>query len=446
MNHNLLVRLSAAEQIVIGLSGGADSIALTHILFTRFGSEKLLCAHVNHGIRGAEGDRDEAFVREFCQGLGLSLQVKEADVPALAKAQGLGLEECGRNLRYHFFQSLCRGKNSLVATAHNADDNAETVLFHLIRGSGLSGLCGIPEQRGNIVRPVLHMTRSEIEAYCKEQGLSYITDSSNLENQYARNKIRNIVLPALREINSSAVENINSSADILEEASVYIGVQAQALLLTCETKQGLSTAPLLQQPDYLIKELLRLYLKKRGCGCLEQVHLVRLCHAVRHCGSVTVPGSLQVAVGQGVLTVKPVYRVVQPPQALFPGIPQEYGRKKIVLQQEKMADSLKINNLLFNKALDCDKIKNVLTVAPRKEGERFLQQGRGVQKSLKKLFNEAKIPAALRDELVILRDGDQIAYIEGFGPGEEYCIDSTTKACYVVKIMSEDEYGERYDE
>ncbi|MEG1427578.1 MAG: tRNA lysidine(34) synthetase TilS, partial [Oscillospiraceae bacterium] len=158
MNEIVFAKLKNASKIIIGLSGGADSIALTHILFTAFGTQRLLAAHVNHGIRGAEGDRDERFVADFCESRNISLEICHEDIPQKAKALHLGLEECGRQCRYEFFQSLCTDDRAVIATAHQADDNAETVLLNLMRGTGLHGLCGIPPIRDNIVRPLLSLS------------------------------------------------------------------------------------------------------------------------------------------------------------------------------------------------------------------------------------------------------------------------------------------------
>lgn len=135
--------LSKADKIIIGLSGGADSVALTHILFKEFGVEKLICAHVNHMIRGAEADRDTAFCKSYCDRLGIKLEILRKDVPSIAKENHIGEEEAGRLVRYDFFRSLMFSENDIICTAHNADDNAETVLLNLTRGTGLKGLCGI---------------------------------------------------------------------------------------------------------------------------------------------------------------------------------------------------------------------------------------------------------------------------------------------------------------
>ena len=195
--------LSPGAAVIAAVSGGADSMAM--LLFLMKISERyslsLTVAHVNHGLRGEEARRDEEYVRSFCEKNSLRFEVLHADVAALAKQSGETCEECGRRVRYEFFESI--DKNAKIATAHTASDNAETMLFNLARGSSLKGLCGIPPVRGNIIRPLIFCTREDIEAFCRENSLDFVTDSTNLTLDYSRNKIRHIAVPALKEINSA---------------------------------------------------------------------------------------------------------------------------------------------------------------------------------------------------------------------------------------------------
>lgn len=194
--------------ILVGLSGGADSICLTHVLKTA--GFKVAAAHINHCLRGEESDGDEAFVRNFCKRLEIPLFVKRADVATLAKNSGRGLEDEGRKVRYEFFSSVDI-PDKIIATAHNKCDNAETVLLNLIRGSG--GLRGIP-LRDDVIRPLLNVTRSEIEEYCCENNLEFRTDSSNLSTDYTRNKIRLEIIPELKKINPSVEDAILRACEI----------------------------------------------------------------------------------------------------------------------------------------------------------------------------------------------------------------------------------------
>ena len=185
---------SAGDRVVCALSGGADSMAMLwclHSLQAGLGIT-VSAAHFNHRLRGAEADRDEAFVRAFCAGRGIALTVGSADVAQYAKDHGQSLEEAARECRYAFLRALPCDK---LATAHTADDNAETVLLHLLRGSGLRGLCGIPPRRGSIVRPLLSVTREQVTAFLRAENIAWVEDSTNAEEFCTRNRLRRRVLP-----------------------------------------------------------------------------------------------------------------------------------------------------------------------------------------------------------------------------------------------------------
>lgn len=206
---NLLKR---REKVIVTCSGGADSIFLLHIL-CKLGFECIV-AHCNFHLRGDESDRDENFVRDFCNKDGLTLLVEHFDTTAYAAENKLSIEMAARELRYNWFEKIRAEYNAgAIAVAHHSDDSIETILLNLLRGTGLKGICGIRPRNGYIVRPLLCVNRKEIEEYLAEQGIGYITDSTNLENEYTRNKIRNIVMPILREINPQIDSVMLSNAE-----------------------------------------------------------------------------------------------------------------------------------------------------------------------------------------------------------------------------------------
>lgn len=206
---NLLRR---GEKVIVTCSGGADSIFLLHIL-NKLGFECVV-AHCNFHLRGEESDRDENFVREFCKKKGLTLLVEHFDTKQFAAENKLSIEMAARELRYNWFEKIRAEYNAgAIAVAHHSDDSIETILLNLLRGTGLKGICGIRPRNGFIVRPLLCVNRKEIEDYLTENGIGYITDSTNLENEYTRNKIRNIVMPILREINPQIDSVMLSNAE-----------------------------------------------------------------------------------------------------------------------------------------------------------------------------------------------------------------------------------------
>ena len=215
--------LNRREKVVVTCSGGADSIFLLHIL-NKLGFDCIV-AHCNFHLRGDESDRDEHFVREFCKRESLTLLVQHFDTKQFALKNKLSIEMAARDLRYTWFEEIRKEYSAgAIAVAHHSDDSIETIILNLLRGTGLKGICGIRPKNGYIVRPLLCVNRKEIEDYLHEQGIEYIVDSTNLENEYTRNKIRNIVMPILREINPqidsvmlSNAENFSAAENIYKE-------------------------------------------------------------------------------------------------------------------------------------------------------------------------------------------------------------------------------------
>ncbi len=421
--NNVKFMLEKADKIVIGLSGGADSVALTHILCSEYTAKKLICVHVNHGIRGDEASRDEQFTVDFCKKLGVEVHVVHADVKQIAKEQGISEEECGRNIRYSEFNKLV-GENGVIATAHNADDNAETVLMNLVRGTGIKGMCGIPPIRGNIVRPILNLSRDNIEKYCAENGLNYVIDSTNLTNDYSRNKVRNLIFPLLKEINNSAIENINRSSSIFDETYYFIENIAKNTLKNVSDKYGIDTEKLNRYDEFTIKQVVSQYLKEKAIFNAEQKHIDELYKIIRNkSGAVVLPSNKKISISQNILSINTPK--TQEDITILLENEVEYMGKLLSI---KKITEFYVNNdkFLFTSLIDCDKIKNDISVGKRREAERFTAVKRNT-KTLKKLFNEAKIPVFNRDDIAIIRDGDEIVYIEGFGVDKKYMVTDKTK-------------------
>ena len=218
---NLLTR---GKKVIVTCSGGADSIFLLHIL-NKLGYDCIV-AHCNFHLRGEESNRDENFVREYCKKENLTLLVEHFDTTKYATEKKLSIEMAARELRYNWFENIRKEYNAqAIAVAHHSDDSIETILLNLLRGTGLKGICGIRPKNGYIVRPLLCVNRKEIEEYLQNNDTQYITDSTNLENEYTRNKIRNIVMPILREINPQIDSVMLSNAENFSAAeSIYRNV------------------------------------------------------------------------------------------------------------------------------------------------------------------------------------------------------------------------------
>ena len=237
------------DRIAVGVSGGADSVALLRflaVLREEYRWELIVC-HIHHGLRGAEADRDEQFVRELAGQLGLPYAVRHIDAAALALENHLSVEEAGRNARYAFFAETA-GEGGRIATAHTLDDTIETVLMNLIRGTGLHGLCGIPRTRGNIVRPLLDVTRAEVEEYLALLGQPYCTDSTNLSDDYTRNRVRHDILPRLRELNPNFT---GAMARMLPQLAAQWGLTEQLAESAAQQLQGAAAGGTLDRQGLL---------------------------------------------------------------------------------------------------------------------------------------------------------------------------------------------------
>lgn len=419
-------------KIVVGFSGGADSTLLTHLLSERFGTVRVHAVHVNHGIRGAEATRDEQFVRDFCAERGLQLTVFHKDIPRLAQETHTGLEECARHVRYACFAQVAAGDADVIVTAHNADDNAETVLLNLTRGMGPHGAGGILPQRGKLYRPLVALSRAEIEALCASFGLDWVEDSTNGDAQYTRNRLRLNVMPELRAINPQMAEAFSRFTASMALENEYMEMQARALLEKAQTDGGLSLPVLRQAHPALLRRALEIYL--RPLGRLNYGHLLQAAACVMDGGGLMLPGGAQLAARQDTLTVTQT-----PPEAFSMPLTEGEMRlpngKKLIVSRKFIKNgknSPNVHNLLFKNRLNCDRITGVPVIRTRCAGDRFAPFGRGVTKSVKKLFNELRIPAAKRDAVLLLVLDGTVVWIEGVGPAEGYAADF--EAGWVLEI------------
>ena len=266
--------LENADEIIVGFSGGADSTCLLYILNLlkdEFGVS-IHAVHLNHCLRGQESDRDEAFVRDFCRKHSVKLTVKRVDILNEAKQHSKGIEEYARQVRYELFTSLCSEK-SVIATAHNLNDCEETLLFNLARGSALKGLCSIPPVRDNIIRPLIECSRDEIEDFCKQNNLGFVTDSSNLSDDYTRNRIRHKIIPLLKEINPSFDASVLRCVTSLRSDEKFLSQEANKLYEIIKRDSGYDAVKL-KNADIALSSRVVSKIIYNKCGVLpERKHI-----------------------------------------------------------------------------------------------------------------------------------------------------------------------------
>lgn len=444
--------LSFGDKIVVGLSGGADSCALVHLLSSlrkEFGIT-VLAIHVNHGIRGAEAQRDEEFAKDFCRRLDIGFKAFYCDIPAEAVKRGLGEEETGRLVRYEKFrEAVMQTGADKIAVAHNLNDCTETFLMNLCRGAGLKGLSGIKPVSGNIIRPLINCSRAEIERYCADNRIGFCTDSTNLQNEYTRNKIRNILIPWLKNnINSSADLNIAKTSELLKEEEDYLeGIaydKYKASVVKSETGLTiLNTDCIVNEPAVIRNRVMRIALRelRPDLRDFSRVH-------IESADSILMGGIGRKINLPGNITVLKSYEGLE----LYRGkrdylgfcydirIGEKYFIKELdkfvllSLNQEKNIGNC-VN--MCTKRIDYDKIKGKIQLRTRQAGDTIgIKNGR---KKIKDLFIDEKISADERVKIPLLACGNSVI-LAGDRLGMDYYIQDSTKNVLYIYIW-EDVYN-----
>ncbi len=409
--------IEKGDTVTIALSGGADSVSLLYILNSL--KEELgitiNAAHFNHSIRGDEAMRDQNFAKNICEKLGVEFFTETADVPKYARENHLSLELAARKLRYEFLQRVAIGK---VATAHTASDNLETVIFNLTRGTSLKGLCGIPPKRDRFIRPLILCTRQDIEKYCELNNLDFVTDSTNLCDDYSRNNIRHNIIPLLKSINPNVEDAVSRMTTSLREDNDYIETSANAILYSLYDDNGLFVENFDKIPVSIAK---RIIIRFFGI-CYPEISLENrhineiydICCVNK--GKINLPSNL--------------FAVVKNSHLNFEDN-TNFFKTEYSIKFEKMEN---VNNLFSNNILDCDKIVGKLTVRNRLDGDKFRPYKRGCTKTLKSLFTESKIPQEIRNTLPVVADEKGIVWVYNIGVADRCAVTKNTKNIINIKI------------
>ena len=391
--------VAPGERVYCAVSGGADSVALLwglYLLKDQLGFA-LEAAHFNHRLRGEESRRDEEFVRSLCARYDIPLTVGNGDIVPGPK----GLEAAAREARYAFFATL-PGK---IATAHTADDNAETVLMHLVRGTGLKGLCGIRSRRGNVIRPMLGITRQEVLAFLQEQHLTYVEDSTNAEDAFLRNRLRHYVMPLLKAENPSLAQNLSAmAAHLSQDAELLEEMARYEELPTVEELRNLHPA--------LRSRMLERFLKEQGVPEPEAQHIAlaeRLVFSDKPSAVGDFPGGVVIRRNYDRLEAAQPVKNLQPVSLPTGGQVQleALGLRVVCAQAQTLENSPTVFTV---DALDAPVLRS------RQEGDRIRLSGG--TKTLKKLLIDRKIPAASRQLVAVVADTSGLVGVYGIGADE----------------------------
>lgn len=439
--------VSPGMTVLVGFSGGADSTALLKFLW-EYGRDREIgvkAVHVNHGIRGAEAERDQKFCEEFCQERGIPFRAVFADVPAIAEREGISTEEAGRKARYEVFRAYLEdGSADRVALAHHQNDQAETMLFHLMRGTGLRGLRGMEPVRMPYIRPFLCVTRQEIERWLRRDGTAWVEDTTNQELLYTRNQIRHQLLIPMEQIRPGSTAHMAGTAGQLLEIEDYMEQELKKVWQNCVREREDMFRILLDSFALLhpaMKKLLVIRCMERLLGNrrnLETIHADQVCALAhgRRGSRIALPGGLFAVLGYQELILKRGYGTKISEEPVYCAPDGEYlymgERFRFSLENREKNEEIPVNR--YTKWFDYDKIRHDVILRTRRPGD-YLELAGGVHKKLKDYFIDCKIPREERDCCILLADGSHIIWVTGMRISEGYKVtDQTRRILKVQKI------------
>ncbi len=401
------------ERLLCAVSGGADSMCLLHLLHT--GGYDVTAAHFEHGIRGTESLRDANFVEAWCAGHGIPFVLGHGDAPKHAAEKGLSLEEAARELRYTFLLQAAEKLGAAhILTAHTLDDNAETLLFNLTRGSGTAGLCGIPARRDLLLRPLLHVSRAEIEEYLKKNGVPHVEDSSNGSDDYTRNLIRHRVVPLLRQINPRFADAAARMARLARQDEDCLSALADKFLREQLSDGSLPLNTLAALHPAVASRVVRQLLPGQS---LERVEAVLDFIQSSEYGVLQLPGQV-LRREQGRLYFEEERAARLPARRLIPGEALLIPEAGLRLVTEFTVYRGEIHDLFKTSFLKYEILSTDLLCTGRMPGDSIRPHGRGVRKKLSALFKEAGYTRAQREGCLVLRDANGPLFVRGLAIDE----------------------------
>ena len=408
---------SKQDKILVALSGGADSVALTRILITL--GYHCEVAHCNFELRGEESNRDEDFVRNFCRSLNIKCHSIHFETRRYAAQQSISIEMAARELRYNWFSKICEESDcQVVAVAHHKDDSVETMLLNLIRGTGINGLLGIRPKNGNVVRPLLCASRQEVVAYLHRMNQTYVTDSTNLEDEYTRNKIRLNLLPLMEEINPSVKDGLVKTASYLNDISkVYqqaIKESIDRIFITPEKEISIEKLMNEPAPQALLFEVL----SPLGFNSTQVEEVYGSLN--RQPGKRFISSQWQVVKDRELLLIEKVKTANDKPQIIFEEV---LLTKDFVIPKDK-------NTACF----DVNKFKGVISIRKWEKGDYFIPFGMKGKKLVSDFMTDSKFSLLKKEQQWVLSCNDQIAWLIGERTDNRFRIDDSTQKVIIAKL------------
>ena len=452
--------IKSGDRIIVGVSGGSDSLCLLKLLSQLFSDSIEICVvHINHMLRECAGE-EAAYVKSVCDTMNLECRVVTLDVKGYAEEHGIGTEEAGRELRYRTFREtgagLWKDSDYKIAVAHNKEDNAETVLLNVFRGADLAGICGIEPVRGNLIRPILCLSKRETQDYLEEKGIKYCVDESNLGDEYARNRVRHHILSyASQNINEGAVSNIFNLSDNMSLLKDYIDFEIQKYfekyVILKDGNVIISDNLIADAHSYIVMSVLYKAMEI-VCGRrkdIERKHIRILADFLSADNGKMLDLPYRVTAYKRECRVELKKKEARCDEkkaesfneTLIIG-PGDVLRIKGCTISAQLVEAKAVNDIpkeKYTKWFDYDKISNVMTVRKREEGDVIVIDDKGSHQKLKKYFISEKIPEKERDGIMLLADGGSIMWVIGRRIGCDYKVTETTKRILKIKVFFEEE-------
>ncbi|MBR6383101.1 MAG: tRNA lysidine(34) synthetase TilS [Lachnospiraceae bacterium] len=427
--------LEKKDNIILGVSGGADSVCLLYIM-NELKSEydlDITAVHINHMIRETAG-RDEDFTRNLCEKLGIKFISHKTDCPAISERDGISLEEAGRNERYRLFNETGEkeyGKDKYkIAVAHHMDDLAETLIFNMARGTGINGLASVKCVSGNIIRPLLCVTRAEIEEFLLGAGAEYVNDETNFSDDYARNKIRHKIIPTMNEITEKAVNHMASCAGQLGEIEDYLRNQTDLLwskYVRVSEEGILISDTVLSEHPALVKRVIHRALTEVA-GRARDISAIQI-EAVLNLFELQTGRKRDLIYNMEALRVYEGVKIATKQEVSEEDMENILGSLHFEIKDRDFSQNIPTD--LYTKWFDYDKIKYSLNVRFRHEGDYLTVNNQNSKKLLSDYMTNEKIPSEKRDEIPLLADGEHILWVVGYRISNYYKVTDETKKIVV---------------
>lgn len=433
MKTNLLDKINAEnfvsenDTVLIALSGGADSIFLAEYLKSikdKY-SLTLKAAHIEHGIRGQESLDDCDFVEKYCKENNIECFTLHINAPEEAKRAGIGVEEYSRNRRYEFFKSIDCDK---IATAHNLSDNIETLIFRLIRGTSIKGLCGIPAVRENIIRPLLNLSGSEIRNYLDENNINYRIDSTNSNCDYSRNYIRNNIVALFSQLNDNYEASFYRLIESVNQDNHFIEAETEKYFDSVLKNNSLDVNALKKLHISIRKRIIIKFFNQNNVF-LNEYEINKIMNLIEASGKFQIKDDIYAVSNKNFLRIA--------------DFSKEHTCSDFIISKEKLnikefLNKCELCNKKFDFYCDCDKIVGSVNVRSRQGGDKISPAERNCTKSLKKLFNEFEIPVEKRNNIPVITDDKGIIGIYGFCVDERVKVSDSTENILVLNVCAED--------